>query len=81
MSKIFCFFAMCVLFCFSISEADVFVNGYYRSNGTYVQPYYRSSPDGTTLNNWSTQGNINPYTGSLGTRPGDYRYVPSVPTY
>jgi hypothetical protein len=48
--------------------ADQYVHGYYRQNGTYVQPYMRSSPDSSTLNNWSTQGNTNPYTGAQGTR-------------
>lgn len=48
--------------------ADVHVNGYTRKDGTYVQPHYRSSPDGDFGNNWSTLGNINPHTGSLGTR-------------
>jgi hypothetical protein len=47
--------------------ADVYVNGYYRQNGTYVEPHYRSSPNGTTLDNFSTQGNVNPYTGQAGT--------------
>ena len=46
--------------------ADEYVHGYTRSNGTYVQPYYRSSPDGTVGNNYSYQGNINPYTGNVG---------------
>ena len=44
------------------------VRGYTRSNGTYVAPHYRSSPDGNFANNWSTKGNINPYTGNVGTR-------------
>lgn len=36
-----------------ITEArDVYVNGYYRSNGTYVQPYVRSSPDNVRWNNY-----------------------------
>jgi len=48
--------------------ADVHVNGYYRSDGTYVRPHYRSSPNSTTLDNWSTRGNVNPYTGKPGTR-------------
>lgn len=26
--------------------ADVYVEGYYRSDGTYVRPHMRSSPDG-----------------------------------
>lgn len=48
--------------------ADVHVNGYTRKDGSYVQPHYRSSPDGDLGNNWSTFGNINPHTGKLGTR-------------
>jgi len=50
-------------------SADVYVRGYYRSDGTYVRPHYRSPPDGNVWNNWSTKGNINPYTG----KPG-YKY-------
>ena len=49
--------------------ADVKVNGYYKSNGTYVKPYYRSNPDGFKNNNWSTVGNTNPYTGKEGYLP------------
>jgi hypothetical protein len=48
--------------------AQVRVRGYFRKNGTYVQPHYRSMPDGNFYNNWSTFGNINPYTGKPGTR-------------
>lgn len=44
------------------------VNGYYRSNGTYVSPHYRSGRDGYHNNNWSVQGNVNPYTGKPGTK-------------
>lgn len=62
----------------SITMADVHVRGYYRSNGTYVQPHYRSSPNGTTLDNYSTKGNVNPYTGKEGTvNPPIYSYSPS----
>lgn len=42
------------------------VGGYYRSSGTYVQPYYRTSPDSSRWNNYSTRGNYNPYTGQRG---------------
>ncbi len=45
---------------------DVQVNGYYRQNGTYVQPHYRTSPDNTRTNNYSYHGNVNPYTGEVG---------------
>ena len=47
---------------------DVYVQGYFKSDGTYVQPHYRSAPNSTTLDNWSTRGNVNPYTGQRGTR-------------
>ena len=50
------------------SYADVHVRGYFRSNGTYVAPHYRSDPDGNFHNNWSTYPNVNPYTGKRGTR-------------
>lgn len=58
-----------------VSEARgaVHVNGYYRSNGTYVQPHYRSAPDGNPYNNWSYPGNTNPYTGEMaGGNPDTY---------
>lgn len=49
-----------------IAEADVWVNGYYKNNGTYVQPHYRSNANSSRLDNWSTRGNVNPYTGQRG---------------
>ncbi|WP_010598958.1 hypothetical protein [Rickettsiella massiliensis] len=33
-----------------------------------MRPHYRSNPDGNFNNNWSTKGNINPYTGEWGTK-------------
>lgn len=47
--------------------AQQYVNGYYRSDGTYVQPYYRSTPNYTKYDNYSTKDNYNPYTGKTGT--------------
>ena len=41
---------------------DVYVNGYTRSDGTQVRGHYRSAPDHSYDNNWSTKGNTNPYT-------------------
>lgn len=54
-------------------DAQTYVNGYYRKDGTYVQPHYRSAPNNTTLDNYSTRGNVNPYTGQVGTRDPYYR--------
>ncbi len=59
----------------SDADAQTYVRGYYRSNGTYVQPHYRSYRDNNFYNNWSTRGNTNPYTGSYGyKRYPSYRY-------
>jgi hypothetical protein len=55
-----------------LAIADTYVQGYVKKDGTYVAPHYRSSPDSTTLNNWSTQGNSNPYTGQAGTKQPSY---------
>lgn len=46
---------------------DTYVRGYTRKDGTYVQPHYRSAPDRSYNNNYSSQGNYNPYTGKQGT--------------
>ena len=46
----------------------VHVNSYTRSDGTYVEPHYRTSADDTRSNNYSTKGNVNPYTGRAGTK-------------
>lgn len=59
-------FITALLACASIASADEYVNGYTRKDGTYVQPHYRSSHDNSTWNNYSSQGNLNPYTGERG---------------
>ena len=69
---------MIVLFS-SSAIADEYVNGYTRNNGAYVAPHYRSSPDGSTYNNYSTQGNTNPYTGQAGTVAPSYGMQPIQP--
>ena len=43
------------------------VRGHVTKNGTYVQPHRQTNPDSSRLNNWSTRGNVNPYTGKAGT--------------
>jgi hypothetical protein len=66
------------------AQQPVIVNGYWRSNGTYVQPYYRTRPDGNFYNNWSTYPNVNPYTFQQGTRyypPPTYHYTPNYQPY
>ncbi len=62
--------------------ASTRVNGYVKKDGTYVAPHYRSDVDGNFYNNWSTKGNVNPYTGELGTRvtppAGGYSLPPAI---
>lgn len=58
--------------------AQVHVDGHFRRDGTYVPPHYRSAPDSNPYNNWSTRGNVNPYTGQYGTRD-PYPSLPSLP--
>jgi hypothetical protein len=47
--------------------ASTQVDGHVNKDGTYVPPHYRTTPDHSLLNNYSTQGNVNPYTGKEGT--------------
>ena len=37
----------------SAANALVLVDGYFKSNGTYVDSHYRTSPDGFCSNNFS----------------------------
>lgn len=53
------------------ARSDHAVSGYTRSNGTYVKPAHATNPDFTRDNNYTTKGNLNPYTGKFGTKPRD----------
>jgi hypothetical protein len=55
----------------ALAQSDHYVQGYERSNGTYVAPHYQTNPNETRNDNYSTRGNVNPYTGQEGTRPRD----------
>ena len=61
-------FAILALSISTIAIADTHVKGYTKSNGTYVEPHYRSSPNSNTYDNYGTKGNSNPYTGQQGTQ-------------
>lgn len=64
----------------SDAVAQVAVRGYTRRDGTYVPPHYRSSPNSTTADNYSTRGNVNPFTGDRGTRSPDATQSLASPT-
>jgi hypothetical protein len=58
-----------------VAQGYTQVKGYYRKNGTYVRPHYRTNPDGIKWNNYSYPGNSNPNTGDITYHPGDDVWV------
>lgn len=44
-----------------------YVRPHVTRDGTFVQGHMQTNPDSSRLNNWSSQGNVNPYTGQMGT--------------
>jgi len=49
------------------SAKDQPVSGYVKKDGTYVAPHVQTSPNATKADNYSSKGNVNPYTGKEGT--------------
>jgi hypothetical protein len=45
-----------------------YVAPYIQNNGGYVGGHYQTNPNNTTLDNYGTRGNYNPYTGQTGRR-------------
>lgn len=50
------------------SQRAAHVNGYMTKSGRYVSPHMRTKSNSTGYDNYSTKGNVNPYTGKSGTR-------------
>ncbi len=76
-------FAVLALSLSTAAFADTYVRGHTTQNGTYVEPHYRSAPNNTSYDNYSTKGNTNPYSGQEGTKNTEpsYRYNPSKSEY
>lgn len=49
-----------------------YVSPYTNSHGTTVQGHYQTNPNHTQYDNYGTRGNVNPYTGAVGTRTPRY---------
>jgi len=63
------------------NSKEVYVKPYVKSNGTVVEGHYRTAPNSTNRDNFSTKGNTNPHTGKPGYVPPDnsstfYNYNP-----
>lgn len=72
---IFFLLLFCIEFVFGqTNPSHVRVSGYTRKDGTYVQPYFRTAPNSTNRDNFSTKGNVNPYTGKAGWIEPDSKY-------
>lgn len=71
MKKLFLVLALLigVLFLSASAEARTTrVRGYLKSStGRYVAPHYKTTPNRSRFDNFSTKGNYNPYTGKKGT--------------
>jgi hypothetical protein len=48
------------------------VSGYTTNSGTYVAPHQQTNPNSTQTDNYGTRGNVNPYTGAVGTHTPKY---------
>ncbi len=59
-----------------VEAKTINVKGYYKpSISRYVMPYYKTSPNKTKLDNYSTKGNYNPYTSKKGyTSPYKFKW-------
>lgn len=62
------------------NSKHTYVKAHYRKDGTYVKGYYKTMPNGTNRDNFSTKGNLNPYTGQYGwINPDNRTNTPYIP--
>lgn len=69
MNKLIIAFVLLVslLFFNQVDARTIKVKSYFKpSTGTYVNSYYKTSPNKTKLDNYSTKNNYNPYSGKKG---------------
>lgn len=53
------------------AQSPTWVNGYINSSGQYVEGHFRTTPNQTRNDNYSTRPNVNPFTNEVGTKPRD----------
>jgi len=59
---------MVILFMSTYVFADIYVEEYNKEDGTNVPSHYRTNPNDSKYDNWSSKPNTNPYTGKKGTK-------------
>ncbi|MGV8822994.1 hypothetical protein [Methylibium petroleiphilum] len=52
----------------AVSAKDTYVSPHVTRDGRLVEGHFKSAPNNTKLDNYSTKGNVNPYTGQAGTK-------------
>ena len=52
----------------AVNPNNHYVQPHVTQQGTYVAPHYQTNPNRTQMDNYGTRGNVNPYTGQVGTR-------------
>jgi hypothetical protein len=69
MKKILCLMLLLIFVAPSVSFAkNVRVKSSITKAGKYRKTHVRTTSNKTKLDNWSTKGNVNPYTGKKGTQ-------------
>ena len=59
-------FAVCLAASSANSASSHSKRGHFKKDGTYVAPSQATNPNTTKLDNYSSKGNVNPYTGKEG---------------
>jgi hypothetical protein len=54
------------------NPSNHYVAPHLNSSGSYTGGHYQTNSNNTQLDNYGTRGNINPYTGAVGTRGARY---------
>ena len=70
-----------VLFATAASSHAEWVNGYFRSSGSYVSGYHRTPANGTPYDNFSYRGYPSQEPGYVSPRHSDYGIVRPLPSY
>jgi hypothetical protein len=65
----------------AIAQRTTSVRGYFKKDGTYVAPHYRTAPNRSIYDNYSTRPNVNPFTGKIGTVDPNATPSYSTPRY
>lgn len=59
-------FFFCKIVSSQVNPNHIWIDGYQRSDGSYVKGHYKTSPNHTNRDNFTTKPNTNPYTGEKG---------------